>query len=86
MCAANFESEVISNPDVKEFIIEIFKHECPSCAYNGKVFNALSRKLEKHGYAGDLQLFRMSIADKCPWLGNFGYSPYYMYAKKNDMG
>jgi len=52
ICAANFEKEVIKNPKVGETgcVIEIFKHDCPSCQFNVKVFNAFSRKLEKHGF------------------------------------
>jgi hypothetical protein len=83
VCAENFEKEVIKNNDVRHFVVEIFKHDCPSCAFNGKVFNAFSRKVEKHGYGGDLPLFRLSIDNKIPFLGNFGYSPIYMFVKKD---
>lgn len=79
ICADNFEKEVIQNNDVRNFLVEVFKHDCPSCAFNGKVFNAFSKKVEKHGYETDLPMFRLSIDNKIPYLGNFGYSPIYMY-------
>lgn len=60
----------------------MFKHDCPSCAFNGKVFNVFSRKLEKHGYLNDLPCYRLSIDNKVPYLGNFGYSPIYIYVRK----
>jgi hypothetical protein len=31
-----------------------------------------------------LPTFRVSIHNKVPYLGNFGYSPIYMLVKKND--
>jgi hypothetical protein len=67
---------------VKQCIIEIFKHDCPSCAFNGKVFNVFSRKLEKHGYISKLPCYRLGIDNKVPYLGNFGYSPIYLYVRK----
>jgi hypothetical protein len=84
ICSANFEKEVIKNPKVGETgcIIEIFKHDCPSCNFNGKVFNAFSRKLERHGYRDRLPCFRLAIDNKVPFLGNFGYSPIYLYVRK----
>jgi hypothetical protein len=54
ICAATFEKEIVKNPKVKQCIIEVFKHDCPSCNFNGKVFNAFSRKLAKHGYSEQL--------------------------------
>ena len=47
------------------------------------MFNAFSRKVEKHGYGTELPLFRLSIDNKIPYLGNFGYSPIYMFVKKD---
>jgi hypothetical protein len=38
--------------------------------------------LEKHGYLDQLPLFRLSIDNKVPYLGNFGYSPIYIYLRK----
>ena len=78
ICSSNFKQEVLDNPDVTQCIIEVFKHDCPSCAFNGKVFNVFSRKLQKHGYDDKLKLFRLSIDNKVPYLGNFGYSPMYL--------
>ncbi len=60
----------------------MFKHDCPSCNFNGKVFNVFSRKLEKHGYLSKLPCYRLSIENKIPQLGNFGYSPIYMFVRK----
>lgn len=82
ICAKNFEEQVINNDKVQQCIIEVFKHDCPSCAFNGKVFNVFSRKLEKHGFGDKLPCFRLGIDNKIPWLGNFGYSPIYIYVKK----
>lgn len=48
ICSDNFEEEIVSNPNVEQCLIEIFKHDCPSCQYNGKVFNIFSRKLERY--------------------------------------
>lgn len=84
VCAENFEQEVVKNNEVRNFVVEIFKHDCPSCAFNGKVFNAFSRKVEKHGYGAELPLYRLSIDNKIPYLGNFGYSPIYMFVKKDS--
>lgn len=67
---------------MEQCIIEVFKHDCPSCNFNGKVFNVFSRKLEKHGYLEELPCFRLSIDNRVPYLGNFGYSPIYFYVKK----
>jgi len=75
---------VIKNKDVKNCVVEVFKHDCPSCAFNGIVYNAFSRKVEKHGYGVDLPLFRLSIDNKIPYLGNFGYSPIYIFIRKDS--
>lgn len=84
LCAKTFEKEIMKNPNIGETgcIIEVFKHDCPSCNFNGKVFNAFSRKLEKHGYLSKLPLYRLSIDNSIPFLGNFGYSPIYLYVRK----
>lgn len=84
ICAATFEEEIIKNPRIGETgcIIEIFKHDCPSCNFNGKVFNVFSRKLEKHGFLDRLPCYRLGIDNKVPFLGNFGYSPIYLYVRK----
>ncbi|CDW85809.1 UNKNOWN [Stylonychia lemnae] len=82
ICSANFEQQILKNPKIEQCIVEVFKHDCPSCAFNGKVFNVFSRKLEKHGYLNKLPLYRLSIDNKVPQLGNFGYSPIYMYVRK----
>ena len=65
---------------MKECIVEVFKHDCPSCNFNGKVFNVFSQKMDRHGF--NLPLFRLAIDNKVPFLGNFGYSPIYMYVRK----
>lgn len=89
LCAKNFQQEIVNNPAIGETgcIVEVYKHDCPSCQFNGKVFNALSRKLEKHGYGDKLPLYRLAIDNKIPFMGNFGYSPIYMYIRKrgNDV-
>ena len=54
ICADTFEREVVRNPKVEQCVIQVFKTDCPSCMYNGKVFAAFSRKLEKHGYLDKL--------------------------------
>ena len=82
VCAATFEEQIVKNLKVQQCIVEVFKHDCPSCAFNGKVFNVFSRKLEKHGYLSKLPCYRLSIDNKIPYLGNFGYSPIYMYVRK----
>ena len=82
LCSASFESTIVKNPLVEQCIIEVFKHDCPSCAFNGKVFNAFSRKLEKHMMLHRLPCYRLAIDNKVPWLGNFGYSPIYLYIRK----
>lgn len=84
VCADDFESVVVNNSDVRTCIVEVFKSDCPSCAFNGKVFNALSRKLEKHGYGSDLPLYRVGISNKLPFMGNFGYSPMYIFIRKDS--
>lgn len=83
ICQDTFEREIVYNRDVKQCIVEIFKHDCPSCMYNGKVFNAFSRKLDKHGVSDKLPCFRMSIENKVPYLGSFAYSPIYFFVKKD---
>lgn len=42
ICTENFEKEVMQDPSIRECVIEVFKKDCPSCAFNGKVFNAFS--------------------------------------------
>jgi hypothetical protein len=82
LCTKTFEQEIVLNRAVGETgcIVEVFKHDCPSCTFNGKVFNAFSRKLEKHGY--QLPCYRLAIENNVPFLGKFGYSPIYMYVRK----
>lgn len=80
ICGDSFENEIMKNPAITQCIVEVFKPDCPSCAYNGKIFNIFSRKLEKHGF--DLPCFRLCIDNNVPFLGNFGYSPIYMYVRK----
>jgi hypothetical protein len=46
------------------------------------VFNAFSKKLEKHGYLDKLPCYRLAIDNKVPFLGNFGYSPIYLFVRK----
>lgn len=84
ICSANFEQEIIKNTKIGETgcIIEVHKHDCPSCNFNGKVFNAFSRKLERHGYLDRLPCYRLAIDNRVPYLGNFGYSPIYLYVRK----
>lgn len=84
ICGDNFEREIVRNPNVEQCIIEVFKHDCPSCMYNGKVFNAFSKKLEKHGMLDKLPCYRLCIDNKVPYLGAFFYSPIYYYLKKED--
>ena len=84
ICGQIFWREILLNKNVKECVIEIFKHDCPSCAYNGKVFNVFTQKLNKYGL--DLPCFRLSIDNKVPYLGSFPYSPMYFYVKKNPEG
>lgn len=81
---ANFEEEIINNPKVEQCIVEVHKHNCNSCFFNGKTFNVLSRKLGKHGLSKELPLFRINIDNKVPYLGNFFYSPIYYYMRKRD--
>jgi hypothetical protein len=40
--------------------------------------------LEKHGYLNKLPCYRLAIDNKIPYLGNFGYSPMYLYVKKEN--
>ena len=84
ICSKSFEEEILKNPKIGETgcIIEVFKHDCPSCNFNGKVFNVFSRKLERHGYLDKLPCYRLAIDNKVPFLGNFGYSPIYLYVRK----
>lgn len=49
ICGQNFRREILLNENIKECVIEIFKHDCPSCSYNGKVFNVFTQKLNKYG-------------------------------------
>jgi len=71
---------VLKKSKTEDCLVEVFKHDCPSCAFNGKLFNVFSRKLKKHEY--DLDCFRLSIDNKVPYLGNFGYSPIYFHVRK----
>ena len=80
----NFEQEIVNNDKVEQCIIEVFKHDCPSCMYNGKVFNVFSRKLDKYGLREKLPWYRLWIDNKVPYLGTFFYSPIYFYLKKED--
>jgi hypothetical protein len=52
--------------------------------YNGKVFAAFSRKLDKYGVLDKLPCYRLSIDNKIPYLGSFAYSPIYFFLKKVD--
>lgn len=52
--------------------------------YNGKVFAAFSKKLEKHGHKDKLPLFSLCIDNKVPYLGSFSYSPIYFFLKKEE--
>ena len=36
------EKDVVKNPDVKQCVIEVFKHDCPACSFNGRMFDVLS--------------------------------------------
>jgi hypothetical protein len=38
--------------------------------------------LEKHGFLDKLPCYRLSIENKVPFLGNFGYSPIYLFVRK----
>lgn len=84
VAADNFDEEIISNPDVKHAIVEVFKPFCGACAVNGIVFNSFSRKLERHGYSQDVHCYRVNIDNKLPLLGNFYASPNYVYIRKDD--
>ena len=86
ICTDNFQKEVLNNNSFTECILEVFKHDCPSCNYNGKVFNIFSRKLEKYDLLNKLPCFRMAIDNKNPFVGTFFYSPMYFYIKKDREG
>ena len=64
--------------------MEVFKHDCPSCQFNGKVFNVFSRKLKKHRLLHKLPCYRLNIDNKVPYLGQFFYSPIYFYVRVDD--
>ena len=38
------ENLVVKNPNIKQCVIEVFKHDCPACAYNGRMFDIISQK------------------------------------------
>jgi len=50
----------------------------------GPIFALISLKLEKHGYLDDLPCFRLENSNEIPYLGNFGYSPIYLYVRKDQ--
>lgn len=62
-------------------IIEIKKEGCFSCSYNGRIFDLLSLKFAEQGL--DVPLFRMNIDNQSPYIGRFGYSPTYLFIRKD---
>mmetsp|Transcript_61617 Transcript_61617/g.84816 ORF Transcript_61617/g.84816 Transcript_61617/m.84816 type:complete len:210 (-) Transcript_61617:63-692(-) len=82
--SANFKEHVIDDPNVEQCIIEVFKKDCPACAQMGPIFALISLKMERHGYLDDLPCFRTDNANEIPYLGNFGFSPMYLYVKKDQ--
>ena len=59
-------------------------HHCGACGFNKPVLNALSIKLEKHGYGDDLHLFRIENSNVVPYLGEFAYTPMYIFLRKDE--
>jgi len=77
-----FESEVLNNDDVKQCVIQVYKHNCASCYFNAKSFDALSWKLKKYGLWNELKLYNIKADNDIPQLGSFPYSPMYIYIRK----
>ena len=75
---------VVNNPDVKQCVIEVYKHDCPACKFNGTLFDVISQKMYKHGYLNQMPLYRMTVDNLTPYLGRFKYTPMFIYLKKKD--
>jgi hypothetical protein len=52
----------------------------------GKIFDLLSLKLEKSGKLDKIPLFRANMNCQIPAIGQFNYSPAYIYIKKDEEG
>jgi hypothetical protein len=76
----------LENPDFDQGIIEIWKEHCQACAFAKPIFSAFSRKMHKHGYQNEIGLYRMKLNNQSKFLGNFAFSPMYLYVKKNAAG
>ena len=79
-----FESEVLNNDKIKQCLIQIYKHNCASCFFNSKSFDALAWKFQKYGLWNNLKLFKLRTDNDIPQLGTFPYTPMYIYIKKGD--
>ncbi len=77
-----FESDVLNNDAVEQCVIQIYKHNCASCYYNSKSFDALSWKLKKYGLDDKLKLYKMYNDNDVPQLGTFPFTPMYIYIRK----
>ena len=82
----SFQKEIIEDKNCKEYILEIYKDNCPACFILGKMFDHLSHKFNKHNITG-MKLLRINIDDNdIPLLGEFNATPTFLYLRKNDKG
>ena len=81
--ADNFEEIVLKDENIEQFIIEVYGKTCPGCAVSQVIFTALSEKLKKHGYSQQLPCFKICDKNNLPFLGNFMYTPQYLFVKKD---
>lgn len=77
-----FVREFLNNPDSHQCFLQLASPHCAACRQSKPILGALSRKLEKHGMLGDLPFFRMSGEDLEPVGGSIGYTPAYIFLRK----
>lgn len=61
-------------------VIEITKKGCSACDFNQSIFNLVSSKLQQIGV--ELDTYKISIEQQLPYLGNYQYTPVFLFVKK----
>ena len=47
------------------------------------IMGALTHKMQKHGYLGEMPLFQLKQENEIPYLGQVGYTPAFFYIRKD---
>eukprot|EP00826_Nyctotherus_ovalis_P003550 TRINITY_DN10726_c0_g1_i13.p1 TRINITY_DN10726_c0_g1~~TRINITY_DN10726_c0_g1_i13.p1 ORF type:complete len:422 (-),score=112.58 TRINITY_DN10726_c0_g1_i13:14-1279(-) len=51
--------EMLKDESVEQCVMQVYKHNCASCYFNAKSFDALAWKLQKYGLWGKLRLYKL---------------------------